>query len=63
MDVFVVLVSLAQPSLVAPAKDDPEDIRGKKTAERDVFVIDYFHLLAMAMYSIFVELYSYQLQR
>jgi hypothetical protein len=63
MDVFVVLVYLAQPSLVAPAKDDSEDIRGKKTAERDVFVIDYFHLLAMAMYSIFVVLYSYQLQR
>jgi hypothetical protein len=43
VDVFVVLVSLAHPSFVAPAKDDSEDIRGKKTAEREIFIIDDSH--------------------
>ena len=43
VDVFVVLVYLAQPSLVAPAEDDAEDVRGQETAKREVPVIDDLH--------------------
>lgn len=43
VDVFVIFIYFTQSSLVASAKDDSKDIRGKKTAEWDVFIIDYFH--------------------
>jgi hypothetical protein len=46
VDVFVVLRRLTDPSLVAPAEDDAKDIRSKKTAEWEIFIIDYPHLLA-----------------
>ena len=43
VDVFVVLVYLAQPSLVAPAEDDAEDVRGQEAAKREIPVIDDLH--------------------
>jgi hypothetical protein len=43
VDEFVVLGDLTDPSLVTPAKDDSEDIRGIETAEREKFIIDNFH--------------------
>ena len=49
VDVFVVLINLAHPSLVAPAEDDAEEVRGKETAEGEIFVIDNFHLFSFRL--------------
>jgi hypothetical protein len=42
--VLMVLVHLTQPSFVAATKDDAEDISGKKLAEREIFIVNYFQV-------------------